>query len=56
LYQGLKDIAPAEQKPLDVNARLQVGLAPGLVLQSQSVQSSGGNVQMNTGNLMNGAP
>lgn len=56
IYQGLKDIAPAEQKPLDVNAKLQVGLAPGLVLQSQSVQSTGGNVYMNTGNLMSGAP
>lgn len=53
LYEKLK---PAEQKPLDVNANLQVGLAPGLVLQGQSMQASGGNVYMNTGNLMNGAP
>lgn len=52
LYEGIKDaLKPAEQKPVDVNAKMTVGLAPGLVLQSQSVQSSGGNVQMNTGSL-----
>lgn len=58
--QGLIDLQrslrPAEQKPLDVNARLQVGLAPGLVLQSQSMDASGGNVYMNTGNMNTGAP
>lgn len=58
--QGLIDLQrslrPVEQQPLDVNAKLQVGLAPGLVLQSQSMQASGGNVQMNTGNLYTGAP
>ncbi|WP_435626985.1 phage tail tape measure protein [Candidatus Ferrigenium straubiae] len=53
LYEGIKDaLKPAEQKPVDVDAKLTVGLAPGLVLQSQSVQTSGqGNVQMNTGSL-----
>ncbi|CEJ19980.1 phage tail tape measure protein [Ralstonia solanacearum] len=56
-WEGLKDLLkPAEQKPVDVNARMTVGLAPGLVLQSQSVQATGGNVQMNTGNVWNGAP
>lgn len=48
LYEALK---PAEQKPVDVNAKMTVGLAPGLVLQNQSMQTSGGNVQMNTGSL-----
>ena len=53
LYEALK---PAEQKPVDVNAKMTVGLAPGLVLQNQSIQTSGaGNVQMNTGNIMHGA-
>lgn len=57
VWEGIKDLLkPAEQKPVDVNARLQVGLAPGLVLQSQSMQSSGGNVQMNTGSQWTGAP
>lgn len=56
-WEGIKDLLkPAEQKPLDVNAKLQVGLAPGLVLQSQSMNATGGNVYMNTGNVMNGAP
>jgi hypothetical protein len=56
-WEGIKDLLkPAEQKPLDVNAKMTVGLAPGLVLQGQSVQASGGNVQMNTGNVWNGAP
>ncbi|AJF00049.1 phage tail tape measure protein [Pandoraea apista] len=56
-WEGIKDLLkPAEQKPVDVNARMTVGLAPGLVLQSQSVQATGGNVQMNTGNVWNGAP
>lgn len=53
LYEGIKDaLKPAEQAPVDVNAKMTVGLAPGLVLQSQSVQTSGnGNVQMNTGSM-----
>ena len=53
IYEGIKDaLKPAEQKPVDVNAKMTVGLAPGLVLQNQSMQISGpGNVQMNTGNL-----
>ena len=56
-WEGIKDLLkPAEQKPVDVNAKMTVGLAPGLVLQGQSMQSSGGNVQMNTGNLFTGAP
>lgn len=56
-WEGLKDLLkPAEQKPVDVNAKMTVALAPGLVLQGQSVQAMGGNVQMNTGNVWNGAP
>lgn len=56
-WEGIKDLLkPAEQKPVDVNAKMTVGLAPGLVLQGQSMQASGGNVQMNTGNVWNGAP
>lgn len=60
LLQGvsdyLKSAKPEQQKPVEVNAKMTVGLAPGLVLQNQSMQTSGnGNVQMNTGNIMNGA-
>lgn len=56
-FEGIKDLLkPAEPKPVDVNAKMTVGLAPGLVLQSQSMQFSGGNVQMNTGNIHTGAP
>lgn len=56
-WEGIKDLLkPVEQKPLDVNAKFQVGLAPGLVLQSQTLQASGGNVYMNTGNMNTGAP
>jgi len=56
-WEGIKDLLkPAEQKPVDVNAKMTVGLAPGLVLQGQSMQSSGGNVYMNTGNIHTGAP
>lgn len=56
-WEGIKDLLkPAEQKPVDVNAKMTVGLAPGLVLQGQSMQATGGNVTMNTGNVWNGAP
>ncbi|MCL2591210.1 MAG: hypothetical protein FWD67_10145 [Betaproteobacteria bacterium] len=41
---------------VDFNARLQIGLAPGLVLSRQDIQSSGGEVRMNTGNIYAGAP
>lgn len=52
-FEGIKDLLkPAEQKPVDVNAKMTVGLAPGLVLQSQSMQSSGPvKSVMNTGNM-----
>lgn len=57
IWEGIKDrLQAVEQKPVDVNFKGQLGLAPGLVMQSQSMQSSGGNVQMDTGNLWNGAP
>ncbi|MRD73292.1 phage tail tape measure protein [Rhodocyclus tenuis] len=56
-WEGIKDLLkPVEQKPVDVNFKGQIGLAPGLVLQGTSMQTSGGNAQMNTGNLWNGAP
>jgi hypothetical protein len=45
-----------EQKPLDINANLAINLAPGLVLQGQSVQANNaGRVYVNTGNLNMGA-
>jgi TP901 family phage tail tape measure protein len=58
LAQGIADaLKPStEQKPVDVNFKAQLSLAPGLVLQSQSMQATGGNVTMNTGNVWNGAP
>ena len=64
IAQGLSDWfssddapkAEAQQEPAEINAQFQIGLAPGLVLQSQSMQTSGGNIRMNTGNLMTGAP
>lgn len=51
-YEAIKDmLKPAEQKPVDVNAKFQFGLAPELVMQIQKMQTSGGNVQMSTGNI-----
>lgn len=49
------ELGGEEAKPAEVNATLTVSLAPGLVLTNQNVQSSGGRVQMNTGNI-NGVP
>ncbi|MCL2160705.1 MAG: phage tail tape measure protein [Betaproteobacteria bacterium] len=55
-----KMLAPTplpQKQDVDINAQLKVGLAPGLVLQGQSVQTSGGgNIRMDTGNLVTGAP
>jgi len=60
-WEGIKDLMkPAEpqpQPPVDVAVKLSVDLAPGQVLQSQSVQASGaGRVYTDTGNLSTGAP
>lgn len=42
VYEGIKDLLkPAEQKPVDVNAKMTVALAPGLVLQSQHTSVTG---------------
>lgn len=58
VYQGIKDyLASDEKKPAEVNGNFQIGLAPGLVLQSQQVQFNGfGTATVNTGNARTGAP
>lgn len=53
---ALSNLKPADPKPLDVNYKAVIDLSPDLVLRSQNVQSSGGNVYMNTGNMNTGAP
>lgn len=61
-WEAYKDLSkgavqkPMEAKPAEMNARLTVGLAPGLMLQGQSFHATGANVTLNTGNLMTGAP
>ena len=55
----LDSIAKPQQAAIDATANLQIGLAPGLVLQSQSTQSNGLNMNTsvgNTGNFFAGAP
>ncbi len=55
--QGLTDMLKQEPKPTSVKADITVGLAPGLVLQAQNVQTNGpAGVAMNTGNIWSGAP
>lgn len=55
--QGLNDMLKQEPKPTNMKADITVGLAPGLVLQAQNVQTTGPvGVQMNTGNAFSGAP
>lgn len=54
--EALKKGQETKPQQVDVNAKLQVGLAPGLLIQSQSVNTTGGRVYMNTGNLNTGAP
>ncbi|MDR2925258.1 MAG: hypothetical protein LBU76_04825 [Azoarcus sp.] len=51
------DIAPPpqEHRPVEFDANLRIGLAPGLVLQGQGVLASGGNVRMDVGNIFAGA-
>jgi len=65
IYQGIsewlksdaKDV-PVQQheQQVEIDASLKIGLAPGLVLQSQSMTASGGNLRMSTGNIYAGAP
>lgn len=45
-------LAPASAP--EMNAKLTIGLAPELVMFSQSMKSNGVNVRMDTGNIMNG--
>ena len=54
-----KSLQPPKPQPVDLRASMQVGLSPGLVLQSQSTQASGATLRVNTGNTGNvrtGAP
>ncbi len=57
-WEGIKDLLkPAEQPPVGVDAKMTVGLAPGLVLQNQIMEATGpGKIEMVTGNVWNGAP
>ena len=50
------EIKLPELKPVDVNFKALFSLSPDLVIKSQQVESSGGRVYTNTGNVMNGAP
>jgi hypothetical protein len=45
-----------DAQPVDLTARIQLGLPPGFVVQAQSMQASGGNVALNVGNINTGAP
>ncbi|MCL1961393.1 MAG: phage tail tape measure protein [Desulfovibrionaceae bacterium] len=45
-----------EPKEVDINAHLQIGLAPGLVINKQEMRAEGGKVRMDTGNIYAGAP
>ncbi|MDR2924602.1 MAG: hypothetical protein LBU76_01390 [Azoarcus sp.] len=42
---------PQDQRPVEVNASLSIGLAPELVLHSQNMAAISGNVRMSTGNI-----
>ncbi|MDR1350735.1 MAG: hypothetical protein LBJ59_08195, partial [Zoogloeaceae bacterium] len=60
LNKGKDDplLAPVKlpPSPVDINAGIKVTLDKGLLLQSQTMQASGGTVRMDTGNVRTGAP
>ena len=58
LFEGIKDLLkPDDKKPAKVDAKLSVGLAPGLVLNGQKMSADGpADVTVETGNLWGGAP
>jgi hypothetical protein len=56
IRNDLQPPEPQEQPPVDINATLTLGLAPGLVVQRQAVQAEGVNFKLNTGNIVSGAP
>ncbi len=51
LTQALSEYGNKSQpeKPAEMKADINIGLAPGLVLQGQSMQAAGANVRLNTG-------
>jgi hypothetical protein len=64
IVQGISDALKPAGRPADqaatqsqtMKAELTVGLAPGLVIQGQSVRTSGADMHVNTGNIHTGAP
>ena len=57
LVQGVADaLKPHENKPNESHVKIDLNLPPGATVKKQSMTSTGGNVQMNTGNLWHGAP
>jgi len=50
------EAAAQRKQEVEIDAQLKIGLAPGLVLQSQSMNATGGSVKMSTGNIYTGAP
>jgi hypothetical protein len=55
INQMFAPLQPQKQE-VDVKSQIELGLAPGLVVQKQHTEVKGGSVRMSTGNIDTGAP
>jgi len=56
IAKSMAAIKPPEPQQVEVDTRLQVDLAPGLVVKNQTMNATGGNARTDTGNIHTGAP
>jgi hypothetical protein len=56
MYAQTFPAALPQKQDVDVNAKIEIGLPPGFVVQKQGMDASGGNVRMSTGNINTDAP
>ena len=56
IAKSMAAIKPPEPPPVEMDAKIQLSLDPGLLVKGQTMHATGGNVRMDTGNVHTGAP
>ena len=56
IAKAMAAVKPPEPQPVEMDAKIQLSLDPGLLVKGQTMHATGGNVRMDTGNVHTGAP
>jgi hypothetical protein len=56
IAKSMAAVKPPEPQQVEMDAKIQLSLDPGLLVKGQTMHATGGNVRMDTGNVHTGAP